>query len=70
MLSRYACCHTIWPNDVGQRPLNMPALLARDQGGAGLSSEPSFAIIGKRLTKKNIKTTMVGATSGDIHAPT
>ena len=48
----------------------MPALLARDQGGAGLSSEPSFAIIGKRLTKKNIKTTMVGATSGDIHAPT
>ena len=37
---------------MGVRPLDMPAMVARDPGGLGLSKTPSFATIGDRLAEK------------------
>ena len=38
--------------DKPTRPLDMPALFVCDQGGPGLSIEPSFVTIGNQLAKK------------------
>ena len=40
------------PHDVGCQPLDMPAMVARDPGGLGLSKTPSFATIADRLAEK------------------